>query len=205
MSRRKKELETSKGRAAVNVPAETNRLINRGSEMHKVSKAELLANLMRFFSDAPDSVQLVMMGTAPRDLKEHVAARAKEYFVEMADRAKREHFGRWLAKVQRISGRDDAAFASQLGLTIERLRQIREVAESPAGEAERKGMLEGIPYESWDDLESAARQDKTPDPVRLLMSLGREAKTNREASGFISDADAATGGVPAVGRQRTRR
>lgn len=90
MPGRKKESETSPGRAAVNISEATNRLVNRGADAHRVSKAELLANLMRFFSDAPDSVQLIMMGTAPRDLKDLFASKASEYFASVADRSTRE-------------------------------------------------------------------------------------------------------------------
>lgn len=87
MPQRKSAAETTDARGAVPVALteRANRVVNEWLDRHGGSKTKFVERLLEFFAAAPDSVQLMMAGRTPEDLREHFADAASEYFLSLKE------------------------------------------------------------------------------------------------------------------------
>ncbi len=91
MPGRKRAEETGKARNIVTVPltANANALINGWCDRTGGSKTRFVERLVEFWAAAPDSVQRLMLGDVPADLRDEVVGNASVYFGEVAERGLR--------------------------------------------------------------------------------------------------------------------
>lgn len=82
MPKRKSAGETGDKRGVLNLALDpkTNGLLNAACDRHKALKGPLVRSLIQWFASAPESVQQVVMGSAPRDMGEEYLAKINHYF-----------------------------------------------------------------------------------------------------------------------------
>jgi len=83
MAAKKKEKSDEKKRSTmvVNMDPQTNEFVNRWLAKNRGwGKAEFMRMLVEWFTRAPESVQQVVAGSAPSDLRDVYLARMTEYF-----------------------------------------------------------------------------------------------------------------------------
>lgn len=88
MPGRKKAADTGKARNIVtlSITPEANRLINEWCDRTGGSKTRFAERLVAFWAGAPESVQRLILGDVPQDLRGEVVGRAADYFASVAVR-----------------------------------------------------------------------------------------------------------------------
>lgn len=89
MSGRKKAAQTGARRTAIPIALtpRVNEVVNAWCDRTGGSKTRFVERLVEFWAAAPDSVQRLMLGDVPSDLREEVVDRAASYFGDVAARA----------------------------------------------------------------------------------------------------------------------